>query len=98
MWAAKAPTHGSLRDNLEDITLLVGGQPLLKDAGDALEAVRLENLGGARRAWADKEYFGLDAGKGDPRKLRAHIAGLRRATRAPTITQSGAACSSASAS
>lgn len=76
----KAPSDSaSLRECLEDIAKLVGGRPLLAATGDRLEAVRLENLGYARRAWADKEYLGLEAGQGDPRQLRQHIAELRRA-------------------
>jgi chaperonin GroEL len=76
----KAPSDSvSLRENLEDIAILVGGRPLLAATGDKLEAIRLENLGRARRAWADKEYLGLEAGQGDPRQLRQHIAELRKA-------------------
>src|SRR6185503_1603668 len=60
----KAPSDAAaLRECLEDITLLVGGRPLLVATGDRLEAVRPENLGRARRAWADKEYLGLEAGQ-----------------------------------
>jgi len=76
--AVRAPAnHTSLPDSLADMALLVGGQPLLAATGDRLEAVRMENFGGARRAWADKEYLGLEAGKGDPRELRRRLGELR---------------------
>jgi chaperonin GroEL len=77
--AVKAPVNTVYREDLEDMAVLVGGRPLLEKAGDKLEAVRLDHLGRARRAWADKEYLGMEAGQGDPRKLRQHIAGLRQA-------------------
>jgi len=77
--AVKAPVNTVYREDLEDMAVLVGGRPLLEKAGDKLEAVRLDHLGRARRAWADKEYLGMEAGRGDPRKLRQHIAGLRQA-------------------
>jgi chaperonin GroEL len=34
-------------------------------------------LGHARRAWANRSYFGIVGGKGDPRALRKHIVNLR---------------------
>ncbi len=83
----RAPAnHAALPDSLADIALLVGGRPLLAATGDRLEAVRMENFGGARRAWADKEYLGLEAGKGDPRALRRRLAELRAALpKAPDV-------------
>ena len=38
-------------------------------------------MGRARRIWADKEYFGIVGGRGEPRPLRQHIATLRQAFR-----------------
>ncbi len=76
----KAPSDAAARHEcLEDIARLTGGRPLLEATGDRLEAVQLKNLGHARRAWADSDYFGLEAGKGDPRQLRQHINELRYA-------------------
>jgi len=69
--------YAALPDMLMDMARLVGGRPLLTETGDRLEAVRPENLGSARRAWADKEYLGIEAGQGDPRALRQHLAVLR---------------------
>lgn len=63
---------------LEDLSVLTGGQPLLKVTNASLSSARLEHLGQVRRAWADQDYFGIAGGKGDPRQLRRHIACLRR--------------------
>jgi chaperonin GroEL len=41
--------------------------------------VSAEYFGSARRAWADHQYFGVVAGKGDPHQLRQHILALRKA-------------------
>lgn len=64
---------------IEDLAILTGGRPLLKAAGDTLNGVKVEGLGQTRRAWADRSYFGIVGGKGNPRALRAHIATLRSA-------------------
>jgi chaperonin GroEL len=79
--AVKTPGNDttSIRDSLHDIALLTGARPLLQEAGDALAHVRAEDLGHARRAWADAEYFGVVSGQGDAIPLRGHVAGLRAA-------------------
>ncbi|MCP4621754.1 MAG: hypothetical protein GY844_35565, partial [Bradyrhizobium sp.] len=64
---------------MEDLAILTGGQPLVRAAGQTLDNVKLEHLGRARRVWADRTYFGIIGGKGDPRALRQHIADLRTA-------------------
>lgn len=63
---------------LQDIAILTGARPLLKASGDTLDSIRLENLGKARRVWADMEAFGIIGGRGNPRELRSHIANLRQ--------------------
>lgn len=65
--------------DLQDLAILTGGRPLVSAAGQALESVKPEDLGRARRAWADPYNFGLSGGKGDSRQLRQHIANLRAA-------------------
>jgi chaperonin GroEL len=67
------------REFLQDLGLMTGGRPLLKEAGDMLVKVRPDQLGRARRAWADPEYFGILGGRGDPAELRRHVAALRSA-------------------
>jgi chaperonin GroEL len=64
---------------MQDLQLLIGGRPVIKDAGDTLEAVTLADLGRARRVWGDRNYFGIVGGQGDARALRAHLAQLRSA-------------------
>lgn len=79
--AAKIPGATSTEQlgAMKDLATLVGGRSVVSAAGDTLNGVKLEDLGQARRAWADRHYFGIVGGKGDPRALRAHIAGLRTA-------------------
>jgi chaperonin GroEL len=70
---------GDRPDNLKDISILTGGRSFLQVTRDILQNVKLEDLGQARRVWADRHNFGLVGGKGDARKLRQHIATLRAA-------------------
>jgi chaperonin GroEL len=81
--AVHAPTSHAedRRQALEDLAVLTGGRASFAAAGDTLRGVKVENLGRARRAWADMENFGIIAGRGDPRKVREHIAQLRAAFR-----------------
>jgi chaperonin GroEL len=62
---------------LEDVAALVGGRLFLNAAGDTLQKVNAEDFGTARRAWADRDYFGVTGGGGNPRMFRQHIANLR---------------------
>lgn len=64
---------------LTDLSILTGGRFYLKAMGDRLGgSISLEDLGQARRVWADPKNFGIVGGKGDPKALRRHIAALRR--------------------
>lgn len=63
---------------LEDIAVMTGGHPYLQVMHDSAEAVRLEHLGRARRAWADKEFFSFTGGKGSPQDIRSHIEELKK--------------------
>jgi chaperonin GroEL len=62
---------------MEDLAILTGGRPLVKAAGHTLSRIGPQDLGHARRAWADRSHFGIVGGKGDPRALRKHIVNLR---------------------
>ncbi|MCX7680407.1 MAG: chaperonin GroEL [Anaerolineae bacterium] len=64
---------------LEDMAILTGGKYYTRVAGQSVTQVQLDDLGRARRAWADRFNFGIVGGKGDPRVLRRHIADLRLA-------------------
>ncbi len=81
--AVKAPemTISDRAAALEDLAILTGGRAFARTAGYTLGGVKLQDLGRARRAWADRTYFGIIGGKGDPRLLRKHIADLRTALR-----------------
>jgi chaperonin GroEL len=64
------------------MAVLTGGQPFLKGDNwhqEIPDKLKLEDLGRARRVWADLHHFGLVGGRGDPRRLRRHIADLRAA-------------------
>ena len=65
----------------QDLAVLTGGQPIIKAAGQTLAHVRPEHFGHARWVWADKQNFGLSGGRGDPRRLRQHVAALRQGHR-----------------
>jgi chaperonin GroEL len=79
--AVKLP--GSVKEQkagaLQDLAILTGGRPFIQVAGDTLESIVLQDLGRARRVWANYKHFGIIGGKGDPRALRQHIGQLRRA-------------------
>jgi chaperonin GroEL len=79
--AAKTPgmTSTDQAMAMEDLAILTGGRPLVKIAGHTLNGLMLEDLGRARRVWADRTYSGIVGGRGDPHALRAHIASLRSA-------------------
>ncbi|MCA9881528.1 MAG: hypothetical protein KC708_01095 [Anaerolineae bacterium] len=63
---------------VEDISLLTGATPLIKEAGDTLERATADTFGKARRIWVDKHTFGLVGGRGDKRKLIEHLERLKR--------------------
>jgi chaperonin GroEL len=78
VYAVKLPEQYRDRaGTLEDLRLLLGGRPFLKAAGDSLERMRPEHFGGARRVWADRDYFGLSGPKGDAAARADHIDRLR---------------------
>lgn len=74
-------TTGDQAASLQDLAVLTGGHLLAKAAGYTLRGVKIQDLGRARRVWADRTYFGIMGGKGNPRALREHIVSLRAAFR-----------------
>ncbi len=66
-------------NNLTDLAILTGGHPFSRTTGEKLSRIQPADLGQVRRVWATKDHVGIIGGKGDPRALRQHIAGLRRA-------------------
>jgi chaperonin GroEL len=81
--AVKSPgmTTSDRAASLEDLAILTGGHLLARAAGYTLSGVKIQDLGRARRVWADRTYFGIIGGKGNPRALRKHIVSLRAAFR-----------------
>jgi len=77
--AIKAPGFGDRRkEMLEDIAILTGGTVISEDTGRKFDSVTLEDCGRADKVWADKENARLIGGKGDPKKLQARIAQIKR--------------------
>ena len=62
---------------LQDLAIVTGGRPFVQVAGESLYSIKPQDFGYARRAVADLRTFRIIGGKGNPRTLRQHIAGLR---------------------
>ena len=78
--AVKAPGFGDRRkEMLEDIAILTGGTVVSEDTGRKFDGVTLEDCGRADKVWADKENTRIIGGKGNPVKLKARIAQIKRA-------------------
>lgn len=81
----KAPGFGDRRkEMLEDIAILTGGTVISEDLGKKLENVEVEDCGRADKVWADKENSRIIGGKGQPAKIKARIAQIRREIEAST--------------
>lgn len=62
---------------LNDLAIATGGRAILQATGQTLRRVTPDDIGYARRAWADTEQFGIVGGKGAARALRRHLKALR---------------------
>jgi chaperonin GroEL len=77
--AIKAPGFGDRRkEMLEDIAILTGGTVISEDTGRKFESVTIEDCGRSDKVWADKDNTRIIGGKGDPAKLKARIAQIKR--------------------
>ncbi len=77
--AVKAPGFGDRRKAmLEDIAILTGGTVISEEAGRKLEKASLEDLGHARRVEIDKDDTTIIGGGGDPERVKARVADIRR--------------------
>nr|MBA2468392.1 hypothetical protein [Chloroflexia bacterium] len=72
----KTPVHGQ-RGAIDDLAVLTGGRPFLKEAGDSLRRFFSNDFGQARTAWVTRQQFGLIGGQGDPQAVRRHTETLR---------------------
>jgi len=78
--AIKAPGFGDRRkEMLEDIAILTGGTVISADTGKKFETVTIEDCGRADKVWADKDNTRIIGGKGEPAKLKARIAQIKKA-------------------
>ncbi len=76
--AVKAPGFGDRRKSmLDDISILTGGTPIMEETGTRLEAVRLEDLGRARRVMVDKDNTTIIGGAGAQATIEGRIKQLR---------------------
>jgi chaperonin GroEL len=77
--AVKAPGFGDRRkEMLEDVAILTGGTVISEDTGRKFDSVTIEDCGRADKVWADKENTRIIGGKGDPAKLKARIAQIKK--------------------
>ncbi len=77
--AVKAPGFGDRRkEMLEDIATLTGGRVISEDVGLKLDSVEVGYLGQARKVKATKENTTIIEGKGNPEKIKARIAQIRK--------------------
>ena len=86
------------RGDLQDMAVLTGARAFHFDAGDSIRAAGPADLGKARRAWVDKDYFGVSGGSGDPRQVRQHLSHLRARCSARPPVRPGRNCGGESAS
>lgn len=68
-------------DSFHDLEALTGGRAFRSQAGDSVARVELADLGRARRAWVDRQHFGVSGPGGDAHRLRTHVRQLRRGHR-----------------
>jgi chaperonin GroEL len=77
--AVKAPGFGDRRKAmLEDIAVVTGGQVISEELGIALDKVRLDMLGGARRVRIERENTTIVGGAGHKDDIQAHIRQIKQ--------------------
>src|SRR5262249_18339792 len=65
--AAKAPGYGERRIRiLEDIAVVTGARMIKEDAGETIDNATWAHFGRARRVWANRDYFTVLEGAGNP--------------------------------
>ncbi len=64
-------------DAMQDLAVLTGGRVLIREAGDTLPGATSEDLGAARRIWADRYHLGIVRGQGDAHQIREQLELLR---------------------
>jgi chaperonin GroEL len=76
--AVKAPGYGDRRKAmLEDIAILTGGKPIMKDLGIELDAVSLKDLGMAKKIEVDADNCLILEGAGESKDIKARCEQIR---------------------
>jgi chaperonin GroEL len=76
--AVKAPGFGDRRkEMLQDLAVLTGGKVISEEMGDKLEAVRLEDLGQARKITVDKDNTTIVDGAGKKADVESRVKTIR---------------------
>jgi chaperonin GroEL len=76
--AVKAPGFGDRRkEMLTDISILTGGQVVSSELGIKLDAIKLEQLGSAKRVEIDKDATTIVGGAGDPQAIAGRIKAIQ---------------------
>jgi chaperonin GroEL len=77
--AVKAPGYGDRRKSmLEDLAVLTGAEPIMKDLGVELDKVSLSQLGMAKKVEITADNTTIVEGAGDSKKIQARIVQIRR--------------------
>ena len=77
--AVKAPGYGDRRKAmLQDIAVLTGAEPIMKDLGVELDKVELAQLGMAKRITIDAENTTIIEGAGESKAIQGRIEQIRR--------------------
>ena len=77
--AVKAPGFGERRKRmLEDIAILTGGKMVSEDLGIKLEALKLEDLGRAKKVKVDKDTCTIIEGYGKDEEIRQRIEQIKK--------------------
>jgi len=77
--AVKAPGYGDRRKAmLEDIAILTGGEPVMKDLGIELDKVEIEQLGQAKLVRIDNDNTTIIEGAGATKAIQGRIEQIRR--------------------
>src|SRR5256885_3469340 len=77
--AVKAPGYGDRRKAmLEDIAILTGGEPIMKDLGVELDKIELHQLGTAKLVRIDNDNTTIIEGAGETKSIQGRIEQIRR--------------------
>ncbi len=83
--AVKAPGYGDRRKAmLQDIAILTGAEPVLKDLGTKLENLKMSALGVAKKVVIDADNTTILEGAGDTKAIQGRIEQIRREIDATT--------------